>query len=107
LRTPSQHYEVRGALGYRFDPAQPHDDLFESDLRLGYNFLLGGSAVTGARARLDPWGLAALGLEACYTYWARPENAYPEIAAPFVSSDHRETWQLLLTGTLGFQGLAF
>ena len=107
FRTPSQHFEVRGALGYRLDPARPRDDIFESDLRLGYNFLFGGTAVTGARSRLDPWGLAALGLEGCYTYWGRPENAYPEIAAPFVSSDRRGTWQLLVTGTLGFEGLSF
>jgi hypothetical protein len=107
LRTPSQHFELRGALGYRLDLAEVRDDVFESDLRLGYNFLLSGTAATGARARSDPWGLATLAVEGCYTYWARPENAYPEIAAPFVSTDRAGTWQLLMTASLGFEGLSF
>jgi hypothetical protein len=107
LRTPSQHFELRGALGYRLDLAEVRDDVFESDLRLGYNFLLGGTAATGARARSDPWGLATLAVEGCYTYWARPENAYPEITAPFVSTDRAGTWQLLMTASLGFEGLSF
>ncbi len=107
LRTPAEYFELRGAAGYRLDPAQPKDHVFESDLSVAYNFLLGGTSVRGPYGRIDPWGLATLALEGSYTYWAVPENAYPELAAPFVSTEHPGTWQLLVTGTLGFEGLSF
>ncbi|HEX3851588.1 MAG TPA: DUF4056 domain-containing protein, partial [Polyangiaceae bacterium] len=107
LRTPSEYLELRAAAGYRLNPAEPKDHVFESDLTGAYNFLLGGTHVEGPYGRIDPWGLATLALEGSYSYWARPENAYPEIAPPFVSVEHAGTWQLLVTGTLGFEGLSF
>ncbi len=107
LRTPAQHWQLHGALAYRLDPGVPADAVFESDLSFGYNFLLGGTSNARHHGRLDPWGLASLALEGCYSYWMRPENAYSEVAAPFVATDRRQTWQLLLAGTLGFEGLSF
>jgi hypothetical protein len=107
LRTKAQHWELHGALAYRLDPGLRRDAVFESDLSFGYNFLLGGTSSSGQYGRLDPWGLATLALESCYSYWTRPENAYPEVAAPFVSTDRRQSWQLLLAGRLGFEGLSF
>jgi len=117
LRTPSRNIELRGSAGYRLDPTTPRDGVFESDLRLAYNFLLGGVSVPRApgvaagvekvHEPLYPWGFASLGLEGSYSYWARPENAYPEITAPFVSTEYPHTWQLLVTGTLGIQRLTF
>ena len=107
LRTPAQHWELHGATAYRLDPGIPKDAVFESDLSFGYNFLLGGTSFPGRYGRLDPWGLASLALEGCYSYWTRPENAYPEVVAPFVSTEHRQTWQLLLAAKLGFESLSF
>jgi hypothetical protein len=107
LRTPAQHWELHGAVGYRLDPGIPKDAVFESDLSFGYNFLLGGTSVPGRYGRLDPWGLASIALDGCYSYWTRPENAYPEVVAPFVSTEHRQTWQLLLAAKLGFESLSF
>jgi Protein of unknown function (DUF4056) len=106
-RTPWRRLEARAAAGYRLDVAEPRDGVFESNLRFSYYFLLGGTPVAGAEERLDPWAIGALGVDGSYSYWARPENAYPEIAAPFVSTDHPGTWQLLVTATIGLESLTF
>ncbi|WP_394827704.1 DUF4056 domain-containing protein [Pendulispora albinea] len=105
LRTPARRVELRGAAGYRLHPGTPRDGVFESDLRLAYHFLVGAAPTDQARS--GPWGFASVGLEGSYSYWARPENAYPEIAAPFVSTSSPGTWQALVTATLGLQKLAF
>jgi len=107
LRSPSRQVELRGAAGYRLDPAKPRDGVFESDVRLSYNFIVGHSHRAGRPGELVPFGLGSVGLRGSYSYWARPENAFPEIAAPFVSIDQPGTWQLLLTATLGLQKLTF
>ncbi len=110
LRNASRHLEARGDVGYRLDVAKPRDGVFESDLKLAYNFLLGGRTVTTSRdhqERLDPWALASIGVEGSYSYFARPANAYPEIAAPYVSTDRPGAYQVLLTGTIGLEALSF
>ena len=112
LRNASRHLEARGDVGYRLDVAKPRDGVFESDVKLAYNFLLGGRTVTTSKARheqarLDPWALASIGVEGSYSYFARPANAYPEIAAPYVSADRPGSYQVLLTGTIGLEALSF
>ncbi|WXA88110.1 DUF4056 domain-containing protein [Pendulispora rubella] len=107
VRSPSRQVELRGATGYRLDPAKPRDGVFESDVRLSYNFVVGRSQVAGRPGELVPFGLGSVGLRGSYSYWARPQNAFPELAAPFVSVDQPGTWQLLLTATLGLQKLTF
>jgi hypothetical protein len=107
LRTASGNLGLHGAAGYRLDPAAPSDTAFESNLALGYDFLVGARNVAGTSARMDPFGVVALELEGSYSYWTRPENAFPEIVAPFVSTEHRGSWQLLVTATLGLEGLSF
>lgn len=107
VRTLGMHLEARGAAGYHLDPLEPRDASFESNVRLRYYFLAGGSTVAPSVERIEPWGVASLGVEGSYAYWARPEHAYPEIAAPFVSALVPTSWQLLATATLGFEDLTF
>jgi hypothetical protein len=105
VRSERRTLEARASAGYRVDPAEPHDAAFESDLALGWNFALGGSGSGAEHA--DAWGLAQIGVEGSYSYWTRPENAFPDETAPFVSLDQRKTLQVLVTSTLGVQKLTF
>ncbi|MDB4935239.1 MAG: Uncharacterized protein JWP87_2211 [Labilithrix sp.] len=107
LRTPDRTLEAYGGAGYRLDPTTPRDAAFESNLSLRWYFLLGGNRSSGLADGIDPWGVGSLGLEGGYSFWTRPLHSYPELGAPFVSAEHSATWQLLVTATLGFEGLTF
>jgi hypothetical protein len=107
LRTPSRSLEAYGAAGYRLDPTTYRDAAFESNLSLRWYFLLGGRRALRLADAIDPWGVGSLGLEGGYSFWTRPIHSYAELAAPFVSAEHSGTWQLLVTATLGFEGLTF
>jgi hypothetical protein len=106
-RTPSLRLETRAAGGYRYDLARARDGVVESDVAVAYNLLLSRGVNGGAHQRSDAWGLFQVGLEGSYSYWVHPSNAFPEIAAPFVSTEHPETLQVLLTARLGFEAFAF
>jgi hypothetical protein len=107
LRTPGRTLEAYGGAGYRLDPTTPRDAAFESNLSLRWYFLLGGNRAARLADAVDPWGVGSLGIEGGYSFWTRPAHSYAEIAAPFVSAQHSATWQLLMTATLGFEGLTF
>jgi hypothetical protein len=107
VRSPARRLEARVAAGYAVDVGNVHDSAFESDLRFSYNFLLGGGTSKATGERRDAWGLAQLGVEGSYSHWTQPSNSYPELTGPFVSSTVPDTWQVLLTGALGFEGLTF
>lgn len=106
-RTPGRSLELYGATGYRLDPATPQDAGFESNLRLRWYFLLGGNHSAQLPDGIDPWGVGSLGLEGGYSVWTRPLHSFPDLATPFVSAERTGTWQLLLTATVGFEGLVF
>ena len=106
-RTPGRSLEAYGAAGYRVDPTMTHDAAFESNAGFRWYFLLGGDRVARLPDAIDPWGVGSLGLEGSYSYWTRPLHSYADIAAPFVSAEHSGTWQVLVTATLGFEGLTF
>jgi len=106
-RTPGRSLEVYGATGYRFDPTTPRDAAFESNVGLRWYFLLGGNGAASLVDAVDPWGVGSLGLEGSHSFWTRPAHSYADIAAPFVSAEHSGTWQVLVTATLGFEGLTF
>jgi hypothetical protein len=107
VRTPGRSLEAYGGAGYRLDPTAPRDAAFESNLALRWYFLLGGNRSVRLADGVDPWGVGSLGLEGGYSFWTRPAHSYAELAAPFVSAEHSGTWQLLVTATLGFEGLTF
>jgi hypothetical protein len=107
LRTPGRSLEAYGGVGYRLDPSTPRDAAFESNLSLRWYFLLGGDMSSRLADGVDPWGVGSLGLEGGYSFWTRPAHAYTELAAPFVSAERSGTWQVLVTATLGFEGLTF
>jgi hypothetical protein len=104
-RTPGRSFELRGGAGYRIDATTPRDAAFESSASLRWYFLLGGNRSAVHADGVDPWGVGSLGLWGGYSLWTRPLHSVPEVAAPFVSSVHSGTWQLLLTVTLGLEGL--
>lgn len=106
-RTPGRSLEAGGAVGYRLDPTTPRDAAFESSVTLRWYFLLGGRTSAPRIEGIDPWGVGSLGLEGGYSFWTRPRHAYPEVAPSYVSAEHSGTWQLLVTATLGFEGLTF
>lgn len=106
-RTPGRHLEVYGGAGYRVDPTTPRDAGFESSLSLRWYFLLGGKGAAKPVDAVDPWGVASLGVEGGYSFWTRPRHSFPDVAAPFVSAERSGTWQLLVTATVGFEGLTF
>jgi hypothetical protein len=106
-RTMGSRLEARGTVDCGVDPAVPQDTAFQSSAALRWNFLLGGTATEGPVDGVDPWGVASIGLAGGYSYWGRPLHAFPDITTPFVSDERTGTWQLLLTGTLGFEGLSF
>ena len=105
--TPGRTLEARGATGYRLDPGTPRDAAFESNLALRWHFLLGGNRGAKLIDGVDPWGVGSLGLEGAHSYWTRPQHSYADLTAPFVSAEHSSTWQLLVTATVGFEGLTF
>jgi hypothetical protein len=107
LRTPGRSLEAYGGAGYRLDPSTPNDAAFESGLSLRWYFLLGGNRSTRLADGVDPWGVGSLGLHGGYSFWTRPAHSYAEIAPPFVSAEHSGTWQVVVTATLGFEGLTF
>lgn len=104
-RSPQRAFEVRGAAGYRVDPASPRDAAFESRAGFRWYFVLGGTAPGRQRDGVDPWGVGSLGLESGYSHWTRPLHAFPDGGLPFVATDREGTWQVVLTATLGFEGL--
>ena len=106
-RTPGRSLEAHAATGYRVDPTMTHDAAFESNAGFRWYFLLGGDRTANLPDAIDPWGVGSLGLEGGYSYWTRPLHSYADIAAPFVSAEHSGTWQVLVTATLGFEGLTF
>jgi len=106
-RAASGHIEARGAAGYRIDPTRTRDTAFESAAALRWYFLLGGHESAKAADGVDPWGVASLGVVGSYSYWTRPAHAYPDLAPAWVSATRSDTWQVLLTATLGFEGLTF
>ena len=106
-RTPGRSLEVSGATGYRLDPTSTHDAAFESNAAFRWYFLLGGDRTATLPDAIDPWGIGSLGLEGSYSFWTRPAHSYADLTAPFVSAEHSGTWQLLVTATLGFEGLTF
>jgi hypothetical protein len=107
LRTPDRSLEVFGATGYRLDPTTPRDAAFESTVAVRWHFLLGGNRAAVLPDAVDPWAIGSLGLEGSHSFWTRPAHSYAELASPFVSADRSVTWQLLVTATLGFEGLTF
>jgi hypothetical protein len=104
-RTPNRSLEAYAAAGYRLDPSTPRDAAFESNASLRWYFLLGGNRSARLADGIDPWGVGSLGVEGGYSYWSRPQHSYADVATPFVSAERSGTWQLLLTVTLGFEGL--
>jgi hypothetical protein len=106
-RTPGRSVEVYGATGYRLDPTTPRDAAFESKVGLRWYFLLGGNRAATLADGVDPWGVGSLGLEGSHSFWTRPAHSYAELASPFVSAEQSVTWQVLVTATLGFEGLTF
>jgi hypothetical protein len=106
-RTPGRAFELRGGAGYRLDPTTPRDAAFESHLALRWYFVLGGARSAPLADAVDPWGVGSLGLEGAYSFWTRPAHSFADTTAPFVSADQPATWQLLVTTTLGFEGLTF
>ncbi|MDB5218621.1 MAG: hypothetical protein JWO86_6548 [Myxococcaceae bacterium] len=107
VRTPGRSLEARGATGYRLDPTTPRDAAFESSVGVRWYFVLGGNHEATLPDAVDPWGVASLGLEGSHSFWTRPAHSYAEQAAPFVSAERSVTWQVLVTATLGFEGLTF
>lgn len=105
VRTPGRSLEASGAAGYKIDVTTPRDAAFESHLRLRWYFLLGGNRSAARADGVDPWAVGSLGVEGGYSFWTRPAHSYAELAAPFVSAERSGTWQLLVTATLGFEGL--
>lgn len=106
-RTVGRSLELRGATGYRLDPAAPHDAAFESTVAVRWYFLLGGDRSAPAVDAVDPWGVGSLGIEGSHSFFTRPAHSYADIALPFVSAEQSGTWQLLFTVTVGFEGLTF
>jgi hypothetical protein len=106
-RTPDRNVEVQGGVGYRVDVTSPNDAAFESSLALRWYFLLGGNRTSARVDGVDPWGVGSLGLEGGYSFWTRPRHSFADVALPFASAERSGTWQLLLTATLGFEGLTF
>jgi len=106
-RTPGRSLEATAAAGYRLDMTTPRDAAFESDVTLRWYFLLGGNPSAKLNEGVDPWGVASLGLDGSYSFWTRPAHSYADLTAPFVSAVQSGTWQLLLTATLGFEGLVY
>jgi hypothetical protein len=106
-RTPGRTFELHGGAGYRLDPTTPRDAAFESNLTLRWYFVLGGARAAPLADAVDPWGVGSLGLEGAYSFWTRPAHSFADTTAPFVSADRSGTWQLLVTTTLGFEGLTF
>lgn len=106
-RTPKRWFEARGMATYRIDPSATHDVAFESRVGLRWYFLLGGRDAAGRADGIDPWGVGSLGLESGYSHFTRPLHAFPDGGLPLVATDRQGTWQLLLTATLGFEGLTF
>ena len=99
--------EARGMSEYRIDPAHAEDVALESSASLRWWFLLGGHETKGPIDGIDPWGIGSLGVTSGFSWWTRPVHAFPDASIPFVSTERRESFQLLLTATLGFEGLAF
>ncbi len=93
--------------GYRIDPSSPKDAAFESRAAFRWYFVLGGKAPEGHKDGEDPWGVGSLGLESGYSHWTRPLHAFPDGGLPFVATDREGTWQVVVTATLGFEGLTF
>jgi hypothetical protein len=106
-RTPGRSFEAHGAVGYRLDPTTPRDAAFESSLALRWHFLLGGNTAATVPDAVDPWAVGSLGLAGSYSLWTRPLHSYAETTLPFVSSERSGSWQLVVTATLGFEGLTF
>lgn len=106
-RSSSRSLEARGAVGYRIDPTTPRDAAFESSVALRWYLLLGGNTAAPLVDAVDPWAVASIGVEGSYSLWTRPSHSYAEMTAPFVSAERSGTWQLLMTVTLGFEGLTF
>jgi hypothetical protein len=106
-RTARRSLELRGATGYRLDPTTPNDAGFESDVGVRWYFLLGARYAASLADGVDPWGIGSIGLEGSHSFWTRPAHSYADVSAPFVSAEQSGTWQLLLSVTLGFEGLTF
>lgn len=107
-RSSSGRVEARGMTGYRIDPAATEDAAFETSATLRVYLLMGGKDVRGGPVDgIDPWGVASLGVTAGWAYWTRPHHAMPDPSLPFVSAEARRSWQVLLTATVGFEGLVF
>ena len=106
-RTARRSLELRAATGYRFDPTTPNDAGFESNVGVRWYFLLGADYSAPLVDAVDPWGVASIGLEGSHSFWTRPLHSYADVSAPFVSAEQSGTWQVLLSVTLGFEGLTF
>lgn len=106
-RTAQRTFEVRGMAGYRVDPSSPKDGSFESRAAFRWYLVLGGKPPEGRKDGEDPWGVGSLGLESGYSHWSRPLHAFPDGGLPFVATDREGTWQVVVTATLGFEGLTF
>jgi hypothetical protein len=106
-RTAGRSLEASGSAGYRLDPTTPNDAAFESNIALRWYLLLGGNRSARLPDGVDPWGVGSLGIEGGHSYWTRPQHSFAELATPFVSAERTGTWQLLVTATLGFEGLTF
>lgn len=112
-RSPGGRIEARGMTEYRIDPSTPDDAALESSATLRFYFLLGGKETRsrGGEPRpvdgIDPWGIGSVGVTSGFSWWSRPLHAFPDPSIPFVSTERKESFQLLLTATLGFEGLSF
>ena len=106
-RTPQRTFEVRGMASYRLDPTSPKDAAFESRAGFRWYFVLGGRPPERHKDGEDPWGVGSLGVESGYSHWTRPLHAFPDGGLPFVATNREGTWQVLVTATLGFEGLTF
>lgn len=106
-RTAGGRIEARGMSEYRVDPGDTGDVALESSASLRWYFLLGGHETKGPIDGIDPWGIGSLGVTSGFSWWTRPVHAFPDASIPFVSSERRASFQLLLTATLGFEGLSF
>ena len=106
-RSPSGRFEASGASHYLIAPGDTEDAVLQTHAALRYNFLLSNHPAKGSAESVDPWGVASLGIVGAHAYASRPLHAFPDAEAPFISAEHRSTWQFLLTASVGFEGLAF
>lgn len=106
-RSAGGRVEAKGMTEYRIDPATPDDAALESSATLRWYFLLGGKETKGPIDGIDPWGIGSVGVTSGFSWWSRPLHAFPDPSIPFVSTERKQSFQLLLTATLGFEGLSF